>query len=209
VTQKLTLYVDFRSPFSFLAKDLAFALAQDLALELAWRPFHIDLEGAYGGTVEQRSERDWRKVKYLYMDARRLAHKRGLTIRGTVKIFDPTLAHIAMLLAGDTGADVFRRFYDAASERFWRRELDIEDWAVVRAAVVAAGADGAAFDRLVDSGEGAARCRAIVAEGEARGVFGVPTFVVDETGELFWGTDRMAMLRERLVEAQSGPSIEQ
>jgi 2-hydroxychromene-2-carboxylate isomerase len=200
MTAKLTLYVDFRSPFSYLAKDEAFALAQEIKVELAWRPFRVDLEGSYGGAVEQRTERDWRKVKYLYMDARRLANKRGLTIRGTVKIFDPTLAHIAMLHAGDTGPDTFRRFYDTASERFWRRELDIEDAAVVRAAVVAAGADGAAFDRLVASGEGVARCRAIVAEGEARGVFGVPTFVVDATGELFWGTDRMGLLRERLAE---------
>jgi 2-hydroxychromene-2-carboxylate isomerase len=200
----LTLYVDFRSPYSFLAKDEAFALARDFAVDIAWRPFRIDIEAAYGGTVEQRSERDWRKVRYLYMDARRLAQKRGLIVRGTVKIFDPTHAHVAMLLAAEAGAATFRRFYDTASERFWRRELDIEDAAAVRALLVDAGADGAAFDRLIESGEGAARCRAIIAEGEARGVFGVPTFVLDATGELFWGNDRLSLLRERLVEMRAG-----
>lgn len=30
------------------------------------------------------------------------------------------------------------------------------------------------------------------------GVFGVPTFVLD--GELFWGGDRIYLLRERLAE---------
>ena len=30
------------------------------------------------------------------------------------------------------------------------------------------------------------------------GVFGIPTFVLD--GELFWGTDRMDLLRERLTD---------
>jgi 2-hydroxychromene-2-carboxylate isomerase len=38
-----------------------------------------------------------------------------------------------------------------------------------------------------------------VAQAEERGVFGVPTFVLDESGELFWGTDRIWMLRERLA----------
>jgi 2-hydroxychromene-2-carboxylate isomerase len=51
---------------------------------------------------------------------------------------------------------------------------------------------------LVASGEGVRQCRAIVAEAEERGVFGVPTFVLAETGELFWGTDRVWLLRERL-----------
>jgi hypothetical protein len=39
---------------------------------------------------------------------------------------------------------------------------------------------------------------AIAAEAEERGVFGVPTFLLHETGELFWGTDRVWLLRERL-----------
>ena len=39
-----------------------------------------------------------------------------------------------------------------------------------------------------------------MAEAEERGVFGVPTFVLDESGELFRGTDRVWLLRERLVD---------
>ena len=35
-------------------------------------------------------------------------------------------------------------------------------------------------------------------EAEASGVFGVPTFVFE--GELFWGGDRIGLLRERLDE---------
>jgi hypothetical protein len=46
----------------------------------------------------------------------------------------------------------------------------------------------------------AARCRSIVDAAESRGVFGVPTFVVEDTGELFWGADRAWLLEERLRE---------
>jgi predicted DsbA family dithiol-disulfide isomerase len=59
---------------------------------------------------------------------------------------------------------------------------------------------GPAFDQLVASGEGARQCHAIVAQADDRGVLGVPTFVLDETGELFWGTDRIWLLCERLNE---------
>jgi 2-hydroxychromene-2-carboxylate isomerase len=47
-------------------------------------------------------------------------------------------------------------------------------------------------------GEGAAEHDRLRGEAEAAGIFGVPTFVFD--GELFWGGDRIGLLRERLDE---------
>jgi 2-hydroxychromene-2-carboxylate isomerase len=199
MTATVTLYVDYRSPFSYLVKDEAYALVRDFGVKLVWRPCVVDLQGAYGGEVEQRTERHWRKVRYLYMDARRLANRRGLTVRGTRKIYDPTISHVGMLLATEAGDAAFRRYHDTVCDRFWRHDLDIEDAAAIRAVLVEAGVDGKTFDASLASGDGARRCRDIVAAAEARGVFGVPTFVLDETGELFWGTDRVWMLREQLA----------
>ena len=54
------------------------------------------MKGAYGGEIE---ERDLRKVRYSYMDARRLANRRALIVRGPKRIYDPSLAHIGMILA--------------------------------------------------------------------------------------------------------------
>ena len=199
MSAKVALYFDYRSPFSYLVKEDAYALARDFDVELTWLPFTIDLEGAYGGTVEQRTERDWRKVRYSYMDARRIGARRNLIIRGTRKIYDPTIAHVGMLLAFRTSDTVFRRYHDAFCERFWRGELEIEDAETIRQLVVEAGAEVSTFDESVASGEGARQCRAIAADAEQRGVFGVPTFLLEETGELFWGTDRVWLLRERLA----------
>jgi 2-hydroxychromene-2-carboxylate isomerase len=194
----VTLYIDYRSPFSYLVTDDARALARDLPIDLKWQPFQIDLEGAYGGQVEERSERDWRKIRYLYMDARRLANRRGKRVLGPQKIFDPTIAHIGMLLSLERSAEVFERYHDAVG--FWSRELDIEDLEHMCSIAAGAGVEAAEFDEAVISGEGRARCRTIVEEAEADGVFGVPTFLIGATGELFWGTDRVWMLRERLGE---------
>jgi 2-hydroxychromene-2-carboxylate isomerase len=198
MSARVALYVDYRSPFSYLVKEDAYALARDFDIELAWLPFTIDLEGAYGGTVEQRTERDWRKVHYSYLDARRMGARRNLIIRGTRKIYDPTIAHVGMLLALRTNDTVFRRYHDTFCERFWRGELEIEDAETIRRLVVEAGAEASAFDESIASGEGARQCRAIAADAEQRGVFGVPTFLLQETGEPSWGADRVWLLRERL-----------
>jgi DSBA-like thioredoxin domain len=48
------------------------------------------------------------------------------------------------------------------------------------------------------AGEGGSQHDRLRNEAEASGVFGVPTFVFE--GELFWGGDRIGLLRERLDE---------
>jgi 2-hydroxychromene-2-carboxylate isomerase len=57
------------------------------------------------------------------------------------------------------------------------------------------GAEVAGFSAFL-KGEGRNRHDQIVEEAEAAGVFGVPTFIYE--GELFWGTDRIDFLKERL-----------
>ncbi len=196
MAETVALYIDYRSPYSYLAKDEAYQLERDFNITLEWFPFYIDLTGAYGGPVEERTPRDWVKVKYLYMDCRRLAKRKGLTIRGTVKIYDPTLVSIAMLWA--QRHHVFRKFHDAVLPPFWNRELDIESVAVVKSTLENAGAPLAGFDDFL-AREGKDVFTAIQTAGEARGVFGVPSFIFRD--EVFWGTDRIGMLREVLEQA--------
>jgi len=193
--------------YAYLAKDLAYELERDLPVRLEWLPYVLDIPSFLGsarvdadGTVleEDRSAHQWRRVRYSYMDCRRQARKRGLVIRGPQKIWDSTLAAAGMLHAQRAGDAVFRRYHDAIFERFWKRELDIEDTTAIGAVLAESGADGAAFSAHAQVGcdEVAAISRA----AEAKGVFGVPTFVVDD--ELFWGREHLpdihAMLSDRV-----------
>ena len=197
MAETVSLYIDYRSPYSYLAKDEAYQLEQDFNITLEWFPYNIDLTGAYGGTLEQRTPRDWTKVKYLYMDCRRLAKRKGLTIRGTIKIYDPTLVHIAMLWA--QRHKVFRIFHDDVLPPFWNREFDIEDLSVVKRALEKAGAPLMGFDEFL-ANDGKNLAQKINTDAEARNVFGVPSFIFRD--EVFWGTDRIGMLREVLDEAE-------
>ena len=64
------------------------------------------------------------------------------------------------------------------------------------ALLIEAGAPPGFPDFLI--GEGGAEHDRLRNEAEASGVFGVPMFVFDN--ELFWGGDRIGLLRERLDE---------
>ena len=90
---------------------------------------------------------------------------------------------------------MLRRYHDIVFERFWQRELDIEDPAVIAAVLGEAGGDTAAFADYA-AGEGRAKWR-ISRAAEEIGVFGVPSFIVD--GEQFWGREHLPDIREMLA----------
>ena len=129
------------------------------------------------------------------MDVRRIANTRGLTVYGPQKIFDSSIVHIGMLRAQDHGR--FEPYIDRVFLHFWKRELEIEDPAAVAAILDEAGVPSAGFAEWAQ-GEGRRRHDALCREAEALGVFGVPTFVFRD--ELFWGSERLDMLRARIEE---------
>ena len=201
----VTVYIDYKSPYAYLAKDLAYDLGRDFPVRVDWLPYVLDIPSFLGsarvddsGRVleEQRNAHQWRRVRYSYMDCRRQARKRGLVIRGPQKIWDSSLAACGMLYARRQGDAVLRRYHDLTFERFWKRELDIEDPAALGAVLAEAGADTSGFPAYL-GGEGRQEVERTCREAEAIGVFGVPSFVVD--GELFWGREHLPDIRAMLA----------
>lgn len=193
MTAEVLLWSDYVSPYAFVAKAGAYTLEADYDITLVWQPYTLDV-ASFMGEVEERDPHHWRRVRYSYMDARRFASKQGLTLKGPRRIYVARPANTGMLYAQSHG--VFRRYNDLAFERFWQRALDPEDVAAVEALLIEAGAPPGFPDFLLSKG-GAEHDR-LRTEAEASGVFGVPTFAFE--GELFWGGDRIGLLRERLDE---------
>ena len=191
---RITHYTDYKSPYAYIAKAGAYRLEEEFDVELDWLPYTLDIP-SYLGSVENRDPHQWRRVRYSYMDARRFANMQGLTLYGTKKIFDTRLAGIGMLYAKEAG--VFRAYNDTVFDRFWKRELEIEDFETMQALLGEVGADTSGFRNYVEGWGGHLHDR-IRAEAEEAGVFGVPMFVID--GELFWGGDRLPLIRDRLRE---------
>lgn len=209
----ISVYSDYKSPYAFLAKDLIYGLEDDFEVRIDWLPYTLDIPSYLGSArVDERGQvieatrnaHQWRRVRYSYMDCRRQAQKRGLTILGTRKIWDSSLAAIGMLWAKRHGAAVFRAYHDRVFERFWRRALDIEDRAVIAGVLEEAGAETTGFGDYL-SGAGRHAHDAIREAAEAAGVFGVPSFLID--GELFWGREHLADLRARFAPRLPGPAL--
>ena len=202
--QTLAVYIDYKSPYAYLAKDLVYELERDFAVHIDWLPYTLDIPSALGSATvddngrvieEQRNAHQWRRVRYSYMDCRRQAQKRGLVIRGPRKIWDSTLALRGMMYAKREGPTVLRRYHDTVFERFWKRELDIEDPDVIGMVLAETGANTTGLPTYL-AGQGREELENICRAAEAMGVFGVPTFVL--SGELFWGREHLPDIREML-----------
>ena len=200
MSAKVIAWIDYVSPYAYVAKAWAYELERDWDVALEWRPYTLDI-ASFQQSVAERDPHHWRRVRYAYMDARRSANKQGLILKGPLKIYYARPANTGMLYAQTHG--VFRAYNDLVFDRFWKRELDPEDIDAVEAMLRQVGAP-AGF-RVHYEGVGGAEHDRMRNEAEASGVFGVPTFVFE--GELFWGGDRLGLLRERLQEKGVGRRV--
>jgi len=196
------VYIDYKSPYAFIAKDLTYALSDKLGVEFDWRPLTLDIPSYLGsakldkaGKVESsnRSKSQWSGVKYAYADARRYAKRQGYMLRGTEKIWDTRLVHIAMLWAKAQGANALRRFTDAVYPPFWRRELDVENLEVVLDVLRASGVETEGFAGYAANDGGALHDQMQQAVFDC-GIFGVPTYVCTATGQWFFGREHLGTI---------------
>lgn len=208
----LVVYIDMKSPYAYLAIDPTRQMAAQAGVEIEWRPFTLDIPSYLGSARLDRKGRasgnrtaqQWSGVRYAYMDARRYANLTGKIVRGTVKIWDSSLAGVAMLWAKDQGRQVFDRFVDDAFARFWRRELDIEDASVLESTLRGVGASVEGFADYL-AGPGRAEHDRINSAAFAAGVFGVPTYVVED--EMWFGREHLPRV-QWLLRGRRGQSVD-
>ena len=192
---RFAVYIDLKSPYAYLAIGPTRDMAASVGAEIDWRPFTLDIPSYLGSArldakgksvTEKRTAEQWSGVRYAYRDARRYANLTGKTVRGTVKIWDSSLAGIAMLWAKEQG--VVDRFLDAVYPPFWRRELDIEDVVVFEPLLAEAGASVDGF-RAYAAGRGREQHDRSNEVAFAAGVFGVPTYLVED--EMWFGREHL------------------
>jgi len=190
---EVKFYYDYKSPFTYLAFEPTCDLEKTHDVKLRFIPFELDIVDIFRGDLEHRPETSWRKVRYLYLDARRLANERGLLVRGPQKIFDSRLSLMSGLFADRQGK--FAEYSSIVFERFFKRELNLEDQAALENTMAEVSLDPAEFRQYLE--EGAIEDLDLaVAEAEQDNIFGVPTLLID--GEPFWGNDRIDWVVKKL-----------
>lgn len=197
-------YFDYKSPYAYLAQQANWELAALPNVQVCWVPYTLQIKKYLGcaelgddgiDLVGERNDHQWRRVRYSYMDCRREANRRGLTILGPRKIFNSSLAHIAFLYVLKTADS--RRYHDAIFERFWRRDFNLESDRELTDLMNELGYDAEEFASY-SKGIGLEEYETKQIEAESLGVFGVPSW--RHNGQLYWGLERLNLLKKTLDE---------
>lgn len=184
--ETISLYIDLKSPYSYLAAHRALQLEADGKAHFDWNPYQIQIGAGPSG---RSPEAFLRRARYVYRDVRRFATPLGLTVKGPTKIYDSTPALIGILFAKRTGVE--RRFIAEAYRLFFDRALDVGDPEAIASLLSDCGTNGAGFVEYAE-GEGKEALTAICNDAEEKGVFAVPSFIRND--ELYWGQDRMDIM---------------
>jgi 2-hydroxychromene-2-carboxylate isomerase len=135
------------------------------------------------------------KRLHTFRDVVRTASALGLPLEGPpAHPFNPLLALRAASAVDDDDAQ--RRLMVALMDAAWAEGRDLERREVVSDVAARVGLDGAHLLERAGDPVIKQRLRERTEDAIARGVFGVPSFVIE--GEIFWGSDRIDALLRRL-----------
>ena len=201
----ISIYIDFKSPYTYLAIKPSKEFAKDLKLKINWLPYVLDIPGYLGsakvdnkGKVleSNRNDHQWRRVRYSYMDCRRYANLRKMTVLGPQKIWNTRLVSIALLWVKKHNPLLVEDFIDHIFLNFWKRELDIENFDIVETIIEKCGISLSGFKEWEKSA-GKKELDVIMNEAHKKGVFGVPSYLVED--ELFWGREQIPLIRAKIT----------
>ncbi len=179
-------YFDFVSPYAYLQLEAFDRLPDDL--EVAMRP--VLFAGLLGHWEHKGPAEIPAKRRQTYRHCHWLAHKRGIPFKAPPRHpFNP-LAVLRLAVAVEGEPKAVRAIF----RHIWADGRDGQDPESLEALAGTLGIG----DMTARIGDPAvkARLRRNTDEAIARGVFGVPTFVIDD--EVFWGQDLTGMMLDYL-----------
>jgi 2-hydroxychromene-2-carboxylate isomerase len=194
--KNLEFFFDYGSPWSYMADSQLAAIAARTGAAITYMP--MLLGGVFKATGNQSPANSMvqAKLKYGGLDMMRWVTRYDVPFKlnrhfpvNTMKIMRGA---IAAQMSG-----FFPRYHRAMFAGMWERELKLDDDAVIRAALEAAGLDTASLLQSIERQEVKDKLRANTDLAVARGVFGAPAFFVDN--ELYWGNDRLDFVEAALA----------
>lgn len=183
--KRLDFWFDPLSPYAYLAFEHLPQALEGISHAVTYRPIlFAGLLAHWGqkGPAEIEPKRAW-----TFRDVHWQAHRLGIPIDTPLRHpFNP-LAHLRLLLATAPGGTPNRLACETVLRQVWRGGLDATD-----PQRLAALAQELAPPVAPDADTVKQALKAATADAVSRGVFGVPTVVVD--GRSFWGLDALPMV---------------
>jgi 2-hydroxychromene-2-carboxylate isomerase len=184
----IEFWFDFGSNYSYLSMMRMRGLAAGAGVRVVLKPFLLGpIFQAQGWTTSPFVLQE-AKGRYVWRDMERQCLKYGLRWRRP-SVF-PRIALLAarVALAGE-GNDWVDAFCEQVMLANFADDREIGDEAVIAGILAALGVDSGKVIEATRSDACKLELRARTAAAQARGIFGAPTFFVDD--EMFWGNDRL------------------
>lgn len=185
---KLDIFSDIVCPWCYLGKawlDRALEARPDHPFAIEWHPFELNPELAREGMDRRRyleakfGSREGAVRAHLALVEHAAAAGLALNLDRILRQPNTLDAHRLIHWAGIEGRQT--PMVAALFRAFWRDGRDLSDRGTLAAIAAEAGLDRAMIDRLLASDADAAEIRARAAEARARGVTGVPVFILAGT----------------------------
>ncbi|MFM2245226.1 MAG: hypothetical protein RL071_1300 [Pseudomonadota bacterium] len=196
--RRLTVVFDLASPFAHVGLSVAQRVAEKHGVELILWPVLLGALFRSIGTPDvplfamAEAKRAW-----TGRDLFEQAAQQGVPLQFSSHFPVRTVLPLRVLLDRPDLAV-------AMSAAVWTEDQDLGDPAVLAAWLRARGEDAEALLAAAEAPEVKARLRASNARAEEAGVFGVPTWIVDD-GPPIWGVDRLPLVERALAGLELGP----
>jgi 2-hydroxychromene-2-carboxylate isomerase len=187
--KQITFYLDFISPYAYLAFEELPQALMGLSYSVQYKPVVLGaLLRHHGGLgpAEIPAKRDW-----TYRHVMWLGHSKGLPLDMPAVHPFSSLPLLRLAVATDAQGLPNRYVCETLFCHVWRGGADAVDAARLQAITQELAPARAATDDTVK-----AQLKAHTDAALAQNVFGVPAFAVD--GKVFWGLDALPMLRSYL-----------
>jgi 2-hydroxychromene-2-carboxylate isomerase len=185
----ITCYFDFISPYAYLAFEALPRALMGVSQHVVYKPvLFAGMLKHHGqlGPAEIAGKREWTYRQVLWQ-ARELGVRLDMP---AAHPFNP-LALLRLAVASSADGQPNRYVCETIFRHVWQGGAPADDAARLQALVTQLNPM-----RASDAPEVKAQLKANTEEAIARGVFGVPTFCVDD--KLFWGLDALPMMRAYL-----------
>jgi 2-hydroxychromene-2-carboxylate isomerase len=191
-------YLGTISPFAYLAGDRLERIAERHGATITYKPLDIlQLFDRTGGV--RPANRHASRMEYRAQELSRWSDHLGMALNIKPAFWPVNMApsSYAIIAAQKTGGGDLGGLVQAILRAVWAEDRDISDDAVLRNILGQHGFDPA----LVDKGlfVGAETYGRNLEQAVEAGVFGSPFYVVQESGQKFWGQDRLDFLDRHLA----------
>jgi len=177
------------SPYTYLAGTRLEAIAKKHAAVINYKPLDIVALFARTGGIHPK-ERHPTRQEYRLQELRRQSAKAGLALNLKPAFWPTNTApsSYAIIAAQNAGGGDLGGLVHGITAACWAADKDIADEGVIRGCLSTAGFD----PELVNLGmlQGAETYARNLEDAVAAGAFGAPFYITD-TGERFWGQDRL------------------